>query len=169
MFILKLLKLISAFRICQKEKIPLVNSGTEGFLGTVANHINAFSACYNCKPKTKKKTIPVCSIRSRPEKMEHCVAWAKLLFCLLFTSNTSDNLLEDYKIHSNKSESYQNYFFYNILTDKENDLQDSSKKSTSRIKPVDVQNILEFEYADINSYDSNLEYFNFCKNIFVSG
>ncbi len=66
-------------RICLRKEIPLINSGTEGFLGSVFCFYGKQTACYDCSVKIKQKTIPVCSIRSKPEKPEHCVAWAKAL------------------------------------------------------------------------------------------
>jgi ubiquitin-like 1-activating enzyme E1 B len=143
--------------MCQKLKIPLINSGTEGFLGNVANHINNFSPCYNCTPKMKKKSIPICSIRSKPEKIEHCVAWAKQLFCLLFSENTNGNLLEDYRIENDLILNFQNYFFFNIL--KEN--------SDIETDPVDIQKILTYD-VDISSNQVLCSYYNFNSNLSVN-
>lgn len=145
-------------KICIQNDIPLVNSGTEGFLGNAAVHIKGETPCYSCRPKTKQKAIPICSIRSKPEKMEHCVAWAKALFELLFSENTNGNLLEDYTIHENPSVNFQNYFFFNIK--KEHSANVSGNTGT-QIDPIDIQRILLFEIDDLQSAFNQDNYMNF--------
>lgn len=80
---------------------PLINGGTEGLLGFVGVYYSLFkdSPCYNCTAKNKTQTIPVCSIKSKPHKIEHCIAWGKNLFEQIFCSiNNEDlDLLEDNK------------------------------------------------------------------------
>jgi len=84
-------------RICLMKSIPLINSGTEGFLGNVFCFYGKKTACYDCSVKIKQKTIPICSIRSKPEKIEHCIAWAKALLELLFVKEeVESNPLSDY-------------------------------------------------------------------------
>lgn len=64
---------------------PLVESGTEGFLGQVTPHIKGLTECYECRPKPMPKSYPVCTIRNTPDKPIHCIVWAKeLLFPRLF-------------------------------------------------------------------------------------
>mmetsp|Transcript_10416 Transcript_10416/g.31372 ORF Transcript_10416/g.31372 Transcript_10416/m.31372 type:complete len:722 (+) Transcript_10416:235-2400(+) len=64
---------------------PLIESGTEGYLGQVTPHVKGYTECYECKPKRVPKTFPVCTIRNTPDKPIHCVVWAKeLLFPRLF-------------------------------------------------------------------------------------
>jgi ubiquitin-like 1-activating enzyme E1 B len=145
-------------KICIQNDIPLVNSGTEGFLGNAAVHIKGETPCYSCRPKTKQKAIPICSIRSKPEKMEHCVAWAKALFELLFSENTNGNLLEDYTIHDNPSVNFQNYFFYNIK--KEHSANVNGNTGT-QIEPIDIQKILHYEIDDLESSSNQENYSNF--------
>jgi len=85
-------------RICFRKNLPLINSGTEGFLGSVFCFKGKQTACFDCSVKVKKKAIPVCSIRSKPEKAEHCVAWAKALLELLIVEEEGkeSNLLSDF-------------------------------------------------------------------------
>ncbi|MCQ2820708.1 MAG: ThiF family adenylyltransferase, partial [archaeon] len=70
--------------ICMKLNIPLLNSGTEGYFGTVNFIIRGETPCFACTPKVENKTIPVCSIRDKPKKMEHCAAWGKVIFEKIF-------------------------------------------------------------------------------------
>ena len=36
--------------------------------------------------------IPICSIRLKPEKLDHCVAWGKVLFEQIFIENGNKNV-----------------------------------------------------------------------------
>jgi len=73
-------------RLCLAAGVPLVESGTAGYLGQVTVHVRSLSQCYECTPKpSAAKTYPVCTLRNTPDKPVHCVVWAKdLLFAQLF-------------------------------------------------------------------------------------
>lgn len=48
-------------------------------------HVKDHSHCYECEQKPVPKQFPICTIRNQPEKMIHCVVWAKdLVFPRLF-------------------------------------------------------------------------------------
>ncbi len=65
--------------------IPLIETGTMGFNGQVQVILPGKSECFDCNPKQKPKSFPVCTIRSTPSQPVHCVAWAKsFLFNQLF-------------------------------------------------------------------------------------
>ena len=85
--------------ICMKLNIPLIDSGTTGFTGSVVWHIKNLTQCYACSLKYKQKQIPICTIRLSPEKIEHCVAWSKALFERIFCNN--DNSDRDNKNNNN--------------------------------------------------------------------
>ena len=87
-------------RLCLAADIPLVESGTTGYLGQVTVHEGKnINACFECSPKPTPKSHPICTLRDTPEKPVHCVAYATdLLFPKLFNSNrdlTSDLDEED--------------------------------------------------------------------------
>ena len=87
-------------RLCLAAEIPLVESGTTGYLGQVTVHEgNKSNACFECSPKPTPKSHPICTLRDTPEKPVHCVAYATdLLFPRLFASTrekTSDLDEED--------------------------------------------------------------------------
>ncbi len=92
-------------RLCLAAEVPLVESGTAGYLGQararalqsghvrpclahapdtrfraqVSVHIKGVSQCFECEPKATPKTFPVCTIRNTPEKVrQHC---AEALSC----------------------------------------------------------------------------------------
>lgn len=79
-------------RLCLAAGVPLVESGTEGYLGQVTVIRKGESECYECQPKSdKKKTYPICTVRNHPDKPVHCIAWAKeLLFKKVFGGEETD-------------------------------------------------------------------------------
>lgn len=79
-------------RLCLASGVPLVESGTTGFLGQVTVHVKGKTECYECQPKPAPKTYPVCTITSTPTKFVHCIVWAKdLLFAKLFGNKNQEN------------------------------------------------------------------------------
>ncbi|XP_058106067.1 SUMO-activating enzyme subunit 2 isoform X2 [Magnolia sinica] len=79
-------------RLCLAADVPLVESGTTGFLGQVTVHVKGKTECYECQPKPTPKTYPVCTITSTPSKFVHCIVWAKdLLFAKLFGDRNLEN------------------------------------------------------------------------------
>ncbi|KAI4298301.1 hypothetical protein L6164_031878 [Bauhinia variegata] len=79
-------------RLCLVANVPLVESGTTGFLGQVTVHVKGRTECYECQPKPSPKTYPVCTITSTPSKFVHCIVWAKdLLFAKLFGDRNQEN------------------------------------------------------------------------------
>lgn len=105
-------------KICNSNNIPLINSGTEGYLGSVMCYFGKQTACFDCTTKIKKKAIPICSIRSKPEKIEHCIAWAKSLFELLISQEADDNNpLCDYLKFFQENKNRENNKNNNIIKD----------------------------------------------------
>ncbi|CAH8596851.1 unnamed protein product [Schistosoma guineensis] len=91
-------------RMCISAKIPLIESGTAGYLGQVeplipvvetseseatnteANQATTYrTGCYECQPRgLGQRHYPACTIRNTPSEPIHCVVWAKYLFNQLF-------------------------------------------------------------------------------------
>eukprot|EP00879_Flechtneria_rotunda_P021532 GHRR01022694.1.p1 GENE.GHRR01022694.1~~GHRR01022694.1.p1 ORF type:complete len:265 (+),score=73.51 GHRR01022694.1:950-1744(+) len=74
-------------RLCVAAGIPLVESGTAGYVGQVTVHLKGQTECYECNPRSNiaQKTYPICTLRNTPDKPIHCIVWAKeLLFPRLF-------------------------------------------------------------------------------------
>jgi ubiquitin-like 1-activating enzyme E1 B len=68
-------------RLCQAAAIPLVESGTTGYLGQVTVHVRGETACFECNPKPAPKSHPICTLRDTPDKPIHCIVYATdLLF-----------------------------------------------------------------------------------------
>ncbi|KAK6983770.1 SUMO-activating enzyme subunit 2 [Biomphalaria glabrata] len=77
-------------RMCLAADIPLVESGTAGYLGQVTVIKKKLTECYECQPKPTQKTFPGCTIRNTPSEPVHCVVWAKHLFNQLFGEDDPD-------------------------------------------------------------------------------
>ncbi|XP_051146915.1 SUMO-activating enzyme subunit 2 [Andrographis paniculata] len=93
-------------RLCLAAGVPLIESGTTGFLGQVTVHLKGRTECYECNPKPAPKTYPVCTITSTPSKFVHCIVWAKdLLFTKLFGDKNQDN---DLNVRSSDGSSSSN-------------------------------------------------------------
>ena len=72
-------------RMCVMARVPLIESGTAGFLGQVQPIRPSFTECYDCTEHPMPTTYPVCTIRSTPSTPVHCIVWAKnWLFPQLF-------------------------------------------------------------------------------------
>lgn len=71
--------------VCQTLGKTVVESGTAGYLGQSTVVLPRRTECFDCRPKQAAKTYPVCTIRTTPSALIHCVVWAKdLLFASLF-------------------------------------------------------------------------------------
>lgn len=81
-------------RMCLAAGVPLVDSGSTGYLGQCEVYAGGFE-CYDCIERPPQKSYAVCTIRSTPEKPVHCVVWAKYLFDLIFAGPDADNVLSD--------------------------------------------------------------------------
>ncbi|KAH8103415.1 hypothetical protein BXZ70DRAFT_1055295 [Cristinia sonorae] len=64
-------------KMCLAAGVPLVESGTAGYLGQVQPIVKDRAECFDCVPKSTPKTFPVCTIRSTPSQPIHCIVWAK--------------------------------------------------------------------------------------------
>ena len=82
-------------RVWVSLKIPLVDGGSTGYIGTAVSILAQTTPCYECIEKPTPKQFPVWTIRSTPDKMIHCIVWAKLLLSALFGPKEEENFLDD--------------------------------------------------------------------------
>ncbi|XP_076897709.1 SUMO-activating enzyme subunit 2-like [Bidens hawaiensis] len=151
-------------RLCLAADVPLVESGTTGFLGQVTVHIKGQTECYECQPKPTPKTYPVCTITSTPSKFVHCIVWAKdLLFAKLFgdknqgndlnvrsndtatSSEHSEDIFElrkDEDIQQYANRIYDHVFGHNIQTALSNE---ETWKNRNKPRPIYVKDVLSDE------------------------
>ncbi|KAI0763975.1 hypothetical protein BD413DRAFT_606430 [Trametes elegans] len=79
-------------KMCMAANVPLVESGTAGYLGQVQPIVKDRAECFDCVPKPTPKTFPVCTIRSTPSQPIHCIVWAKsYLMPQLFGEDEADS------------------------------------------------------------------------------
>ncbi|KAJ9093110.1 hypothetical protein QFC20_007218 [Naganishia adeliensis] len=72
-------------RLCCAAGVPLIESGTQGYLGQVTPMQKGRTECFDCMAKPVPKTFPVCTIRATPSEPIHCIVWGKsYLFGKLF-------------------------------------------------------------------------------------
>lgn len=77
-------------RMCLAADVPLIESGTAGYLGQVTLIKKGTTECYECVQKPRQKTFPGCTIRNTPSEPIHCIVWAKHLFNQLFGEEDPD-------------------------------------------------------------------------------
>lgn len=67
-------------RRCVFYKKPLLELGTLGTKGNTQVVIPNLTESYSLSQDPPEKLIPLCTLRSFPNKIDHTIAWAKLLF-----------------------------------------------------------------------------------------
>lgn len=72
-------------RRCVFYEKPLLESGTLGTKGNVQVIIPHLTESYSSSQDPPEKSIPLCTLRSFPNKIDHTIAWAKSLFQGYFT------------------------------------------------------------------------------------
>ncbi|CDO94235.1 unnamed protein product [Kluyveromyces dobzhanskii CBS 2104] len=80
-------------KMCQFTGKPLIESGTSGFDGYIQPIFPSVTECFDCTAKETPTTFPVCTIRSTPSRLIHCVVWAKnFLFGQLFAESFDEGV-----------------------------------------------------------------------------
>ncbi|XP_030831093.1 SUMO-activating enzyme subunit 2 isoform X2 [Strongylocentrotus purpuratus] len=77
-------------RMCLAADVPLVESGSAGYLGQVTVIKKGLTECYECQPAPPQKSFPGCTIRNTPSEPIHCIVWGKHLFNQLFGEEDPD-------------------------------------------------------------------------------
>ncbi|KAI9475988.1 MAG: hypothetical protein EXX96DRAFT_575352 [Benjaminiella poitrasii] len=91
--------------MCLAADIPLVESGTQGYLGQAYVIKKYETECFECQPKPTPTTYPVCTIRSTPSAPIHCIVWAKsFLFSQLFGNSEDEEAFENDNSEENAQE-----------------------------------------------------------------
>lgn len=71
-------------RRCVFYQKPLLESGTLGTKGNTQVVIPRLTESYSSSRDPPEKSIPLCTLRSFPSKIDHTIAWAKSLFQFYF-------------------------------------------------------------------------------------
>jgi ubiquitin-like 1-activating enzyme E1 B len=91
--------------MCLAADVPLIESGTTGYLGQSYVIKKGVTECFDCNPKPTPTTYPVCTIRSTPSAPIHCIVWAKsYLFNQLFGNSEDDEALDQDKSENDGNE-----------------------------------------------------------------
>lgn len=77
-------------RRCVFYKKPLLESGTLGTKGNTQVVIPNLTESYSSSRDPPEKSIPLCTLRSFPNKIDHTIAWAKSLFQGYFTESAEN-------------------------------------------------------------------------------
>jgi len=85
-------------RLCLATGKPLIESGTQGYLGQVVPIMHGETECFECQPLPAPKQFPACTIRDTPEQPVHCVVWAKSIYSTLFGPPDEESLTADLKL-----------------------------------------------------------------------
>lgn len=79
-------------RMCLAADVPLIESGSEGYMGQVFLIKKGVTQCYECEgPKADSRSYASCTIRNTPSLPIHCIVWGKHLFAQLFGEEDPDN------------------------------------------------------------------------------
>ena len=83
-------------RMCLATKRPLIESGTQGYLGQVVPIIPGKTKCFECDPQpSQTRTYAACTLRDTPDKPVHCVVYAKHVLNVLFGPVDEDDPWKD--------------------------------------------------------------------------
>ncbi|KAF7727004.1 E1 ubiquitin-activating protein uba2 [Apophysomyces ossiformis] len=92
-------------QMCLAADVPLIESGTTGYLGQAYVIKKDVTECFDCQPKPTPTTFPVCTIRSTPSAPIHCIVWAKsYLFSQLFGNSEEEDALVENASEENAKE-----------------------------------------------------------------
>ncbi|XP_022602014.1 SUMO-activating enzyme subunit 2 [Seriola dumerili] len=125
-------------RMCLAADIPLIESGTAGYLGQVTVIKKGMTECYECQPKPTQKTFPGCTIRNTPSEPIHCIVWAKYLFNQLFGEEDAD---QEVSPDTADPEAAWNP-------------EETAARATASEKDGDIKRISTKEWARSTGYDS---------------
>ncbi|EIW75894.1 hypothetical protein CONPUDRAFT_139860 [Coniophora puteana RWD-64-598 SS2] len=92
-------------KMCMAAGVPLIESGTAGYLGQVQPLVKDRTECFDCVAKPTPKSFPVCTIRSTPSQPIHCIVWAKsYLLPQLFGEDEDGSELDEAEKHGENAQ-----------------------------------------------------------------
>lgn len=116
-------------KLCVYTRTKLIDCASSGRFAQSTVILPFETACYNCSPAVDPVGPKVtCTIRSTPENIEHCGAWAFYLFKDVFGESKVENV---YEVENNDKFSV----FNQIFVDRIKDLQAMDNLWKSRPKP----------------------------------
>lgn len=123
-------------KICLTLGIPLIETGSAGYLGQTSVIVGGRTECFDCNDHPVPSVYPVCTIKNTPSTIAHCVIWAKeFLFNSLFNVNLKNEYVED-------KETQEIWYFEGFMSSLG---QDSPKLLASKLFIQDVERLLGME------------------------
>lgn len=109
--------------ILKKYNIRAIDSGTNGFIGSVQNIIPGITPFYN--NTSNNRTIPLCTLKQFPYKKEHTLHWAKEMFedefnmipNIIKNKSWVNNEQDDKKIEKYKNFKLSKKSYMNVVID----------------------------------------------------
>ena len=111
---------------CTKYTKTLIDTGTLGTGGICQAFVPFKTSCYNDNKIIPEPSIPLCTLRNFPSKIEHCIEWALSKFNDFFTTP-----LEEFKKFLESKEDYYTF------------IQNEDVTSTQIGKLKEIKNLLE--------------------------
>ncbi|KAI7867379.1 hypothetical protein BDF14DRAFT_1803219 [Spinellus fusiger] len=135
-------------QLCLAAGVPLIESGTTGYLGQAYVIKKDSTECFDCHPKPIPTTYPVCTIRSTPSAPIHCIVWAKsYLFSQLFGDLEEDEHLEEDISKENAGEVAALKREANELKEikETQDIEEYTKKVFTKVFTSDIERLLSMK------------------------
>lgn len=133
-------------RLCLAAGVPLVESGTTGYLGQVTVHVKGITECFECQPKPAPKSFPVCTIRNTPDKPIHCIVWAKeLLFNRLFGKQDDVSDLDEQRQEGDAASTEQSKDSTFFLRRNEESIPAYVERIFERVFSTDISKVAEMD------------------------
>ncbi|XP_034541376.1 SUMO-activating enzyme subunit 2 [Notolabrus celidotus] len=139
-------------RMCLAADIPLIESGTAGYLGQVTVIKKGMTECYECQPKPTQKTFPGCTIRNTPSEPIHCIVWAKYLFNQLFGEEDADQEVSPDTADPEASWNPEDTAARATASEKDGDIKRVSTKEWARSTGYDPVKLFNKLFKDDISY-----------------
>ncbi len=138
---------------CTKYTKSLINAGTLGTGGSCQVFVPFKTSCYNDLKDIPEPSIPLCTLKNFPSKIEHCIEWALSKFNDFFTLP-----LEELKKYLDSKEDFYVYVQNEEITSIQISKLKGIKNLLELIKENNFEKILK-QAVEIynNNYDYNIE------------
>ena len=150
-------------RMCIIANKIMIESGTQGFAGSVKTQIRGLYACNYCRAVKNYEEMPSCSVRAIPTQSIHAVLWAKDLFEKLFKHGEDDEVYKFLAEQNNSSKNedfeklgkciFDKYFNEEIKKLQNNELLESR----GRVFPISYDEALSQMFDETSNNKSYLE------------
>jgi len=132
---------------CTKYSKTLIDTGTLGTIGSCQAIVPFQTSCYNDNNDPPEFSIPMCTLRNFPSKIEHCIEWGLSKFNEFFTSS-----IEDLKKFLVNKEEYFNFIQNEETTSSQILKMKIIKKLLEYINESNLENIIQEAVELYNEY-----------------